>query len=962
MPGVGSIPTGVEDKLKCYLRKKYGSIYEGTSREGDFIYLNQVFTKLHVISGAWGGVTDEHEVMRLNIRTPAAEETTVEVSNIFKQLPDQKKPMRTVLTQGIAGIGKSVSVQKFILDWAEGKENQGINLVFPLPFRQINSNIGEDNCSLIELLHQFFPDMGPIKSLSNNSKVLFIFDGLDECRLPLDFSNKVLTDDTKPAPLDRLITNLITGELLLDAQVWITTRPGAAKKIPRQYIHQWTEVRGFNDLQKEEYFRKKLCDVNLAGRIIAHMKSSRSLHILCHIPVFCWISATVLEKLLGEEESRKIPKTLTEMNIHFLLYQIGRMEVADNSTARYNFILKLGELAFRQLERGHLVFYEEDLTECGIDFTEAAVNSSLCTEIFEVGRMSRKSVFSFVHLSIQEFLAAVYVFVTFINSEQNPLVKPNSIVKLLTWGKQQSMNDLFKNAVDQALHSENGHLDLFLRFLLGLSIESNQTLLQGLLTQKGKNTHTHEKIIEYIKKKIRRNESPERCINLFHCLNELNDHSLVEEIQMYLNSGNISEVKLSPAQWSSLVFVLLTSEEELDVFDLKKYSKSEEGLLWMLPVIKSSRIAVLDGCNITGACCEALAPVLSSTCSHLRELDLSNNDLQDSGVKLLAAGLGSPQCKLKKLSLNGCNITERCCKELTSALTTSNLRTLDLSNNKLQDSGVKLLCEGLANSQCRLKTLRLSFCGVTEEGCAALISALRSNPSHLRDLDLSYNHPGESGAKLLSAGLNDLIHKLQTLSVHPRGEGWLFRRLHWMDLTLNPDTANSFLSLSVGNRKVSHGKEWQPYTNHPERFTHWPQVLCRECLTGRCYWEVEWSGKWALIGVTYRMFNITLKRRFGANNKSWSLECCGNRFSIWHSNKRMDLPVSSVSQSNRVGVYLDWPTGTLSFYSVSSETMIHLYTFNCAFAVPVYAGIGVSFQSSMTLCKVDTKDLQATKP
>uniref|UniRef100_A0A8C8FKE8 NACHT LRR and PYD domain-containing protein n=1 Tax=Oncorhynchus tshawytscha TaxID=74940 RepID=A0A8C8FKE8_ONCTS len=323
----------------------------------------------------------------------------------------------------------------------------------------------------------------------------------------------------------------------------------------------------------------------------------------------------------------------------------------------------------------------------------------------------------------------------------------------------------YKSAVDKALQSETGNLDLFLRFLLGLSLESNQKHLQGLLTKTRSSSQSHEETVKYIKEKIRENPSPERSINLFHCLNELNDHSLVEEIQSYLRSGSLSGDNLSPAQWSALVFVLLTSEKELDVFDLKKYSRSEEGLLRLLPVVKASRAVLLSGCGVTEEGCASLVSALRSNPSHLRELDLSNNDLKDSGVKLLSAGLGNPHCKLETLRLTGCKLRNTSCKVLASVLSSnpSHLRE-DLSNNDLKDSGVKLLSAGLGNPHCKLETLRLTVCKLRNTSCKVLASVLSSNPSHLRELDLSNNDLKDSGVELLSAGLGNPHCKLETLS------------------------------------------------------------------------------------------------------------------------------------------------------------------------------------------------------
>ncbi|KAK7910007.1 hypothetical protein WMY93_014691 [Mugilogobius chulae] len=892
-------------KLRTKMKTRFKVLIERISEWGDGRPFEERYTELYVTLEESGAISSEHEMKNLERETRKHYERTVLCQDIFKGCNRRGEPIRVVLTKGVAGIGKTVLTQKFSLDWAEGRNNQDIQLVFLLPFRELNV-LRDTQLSMVGLIHHFFSESRGLCSFQQ-LRMLFIFDGLDESRLPLDFRwTQILTDPTESVSVEVLLVNLIRGSLFPSARLWITTRPAAANQIPTECVSMMTEVQGFTDPQKQQYFRKRFRDKQ-ATAVISYIKSIRSLHAMCQIPVFCWIISTVLKNIMKTTELKELPQTLTNLYIHFLVVQIkqknvkfdGKVEaVSAWSPENLKMVQSLGKLAFEQLQKGNLIFYASDLRECGLDAAAAACYSGVFTEVFrEESGLYRDLVYCFVHLSVQEFLAALHVHLTFFNLGENLLSESTS-------ESSESTTAFYQSAINQALDSPNGHLDLFLRFLLGLSLPTNQGLLRDLLTQPQRSSSTNSEIVQHIKNKLR-DLTAEKSINMFHCLNELNERVLIDFIQRHLRDGNLSQWPTRPLHWAGVAFLLLSSDSDLDEFDLRKYQTSEKALLGLLPVLKESSKAILAACDLSQSSCAPLASVLSS-CSSLTHLDLSNNDLQDSGVEVL--------------------------------------------------------CTGLNSAPCKLKTLKLSGCLVSEKGGASLASALSSTHSNLKKLDLSYNHPGSS-VKQLTALRDDPHCPLESLRVDPAGEQWLTPGLHkyFCELSLDMNTISQRLRSSDENRTVTFasGKD-QPYPDHPDRFSPSTQVLCLPELTPRCYWEVEWSGG-TDVAVSYK----GIQRKggghdcmFGENDKSWSLsvnKMHKNEYIFKHN--QTETVISSNVRSRRVGVFLDSEVGVLTFFKVlSNGELSHLHTINAEFKEPLFAGLGVDWCicSSLSLVKKKT--------
>ncbi|XP_069033771.1 NACHT, LRR and PYD domains-containing protein 3-like [Embiotoca jacksoni] len=752
-----------QQKLKSNLRNKFHHLFKKNPKSGTQMLMNELYTELD-IKNVYVNQIGPQAASVLNRNALLIQ--SFSTKDFFAAVLDQHRSLRTTVTKGASGSGKTILTQKFALDWAEDKVTNDVQFVFPFAFRELDV-LKEREYSWPELFHLFFPEMKEAGNCSYDKlQVLFILDGLDESQLPLDFdNNEILTDVAEAASVDALLTNLITGKVFPSACIWITTTTEAASRIPPGYIYSVTEVRGFTDPKKDEYFRKRFRNKEQASNIISTIKASRSLHVMCHSPVVCRITADVLEEGMKTRERAQLPRTLTDIYTHFLVVQCKVVNEGANRhplwiTDTSKMVLSLGKVAFEQLRKGKFIFDEPDLTESGMNVSAASFYSDLISNVFkEEPGLNRDKHFSFVHSSFQEFLAAVHVFVSFISCGVNLLSKEELS------SQPPAVKHLLRSAVDEASRSPNGHLDSFLRFLLGLSQSTNQTLLRDLTTPSGSSFQSGQETVQYVKEKIREKPPPERCIALLRCLNELDDGSLVEEVQRCLSSGSLSSKELSPAEWSALVFILLSSQRELEVFDLKKFSTSEKVFRQLLPLVKASSRSLLSGCILIPSSSEALASVFSSPSSNLRELDLSYNNASFLGVYELTEGLKNSQCRLETLRLTCCNLDSMSCGYLSSVVScqSSSLRDLDLSNNILQDSWIQYFSVGLESPQCRLETLRLIGCKLTWKACDAVAFFLSARSSCLRTLDLSVNNLQDSGVLVFSAGLKSSHSKLESL-------------------------------------------------------------------------------------------------------------------------------------------------------------------------------------------------------
>lgn len=649
-------------------------------------------------------LTDEHELRYLeksHWKSCPSPQTTP-LKDIFTCDCKHDASEKTIITLGLSGVGKTTLVQTCILEWAKGNSHHDVDLLFPFTFWELNLLKGK--LSVIELIQTFYPDLTELDESSlNENNVCFIFDGLDQYHLPLNFKCPTLCNLHEKASVDILVTNLIRGNLLPTAHIWITARNAALTKIPRCYVLKETEVQGFSDKQKEQHFRTVIGDDAVAKKVINHVKISRSLDSLCQIPPVCTIMANVLRDHLKADTGFKIsPLNLTQIYSKLI------------KEANSEFMGKLKKLALHLMGEGDIIF-PDLLLENNLLFEEASAFSKEHPLVLrEEKGLHDTTVFCFGHTSIREFLAASY--------------------KMDTIEASPAQSDACQHLVDQAIQSPKERWDGFLRFIFGLIKE------RGVL-------EPSDPLFEYTKKKIVGDTKTYSSMTLFHCLREYDSLALLSEIKFFQKTGSSPIKDLTPVDWACMIQKARVVEGKQDCFVMQVSTRCDENFLGQLFAVLKSRTAKLQFSNLTDTSCPALAGVLGTRESYLRELNLGYNNISDDGVMTLVGGLTDQNCKVKLLNLQGCGLTSQGCRYLATTLGGSlKLQELDLSGNDIGDDGMKHLAKGLRSPECWLEVLKVSQCNFEKKGCRHLAIALKKNPGHLKVLDLSINMIGDEGA------------------------------------------------------------------------------------------------------------------------------------------------------------------------------------------------------------------------
>ncbi|XP_041029885.1 NACHT, LRR and PYD domains-containing protein 3-like [Carcharodon carcharias] len=666
---------------------------------------------------------------------------TVRIGQLFRSSFGKSSRSGTAVVSGPAGIGKTTMVQKIVCDWAKGKIYQQFQFVFLFRFRDLNI---KGRTSFKKLILDSYPHFkNRIEHLWEEPQgLLFILDGLDEFKEKIDFTDRkrnTLTEHECFHPececeLSDIVRCLIQQKVLKGCSVLITTCSTELESLRKAEINLWAEIMGFLKEQRKEYFKKYFTDQRLAERVFTYLEQNDILYSMCDNPSYCTIVHYSLAPGLRQRQETQstLPTTVTQLFASYIanIFKNHEFNIYKQHDLRpeqiRDLVLRTGEIAYFGICNNITRFNEKQLNDFKLERQETLPGFMIQHRDTETSQ----TIFSFIHITLQEFVAA--------------------LAKYLTEDPQNL-------ALLSAESRNNVQLKTFLRFLVGLSSSGSAQILGGIL---GSFLHqaTARSVIHWVKKQTESNLSNTQ--NNLNTQNKLSRCKLLESLYYLFESQNAELVQSTVGLGGKV-----TLGHDCCYNTIRLMPVDCAMLATVIDHCNEMQELNLNNCRLGSEGIQRLAPVLHK-CKILR---LRGNYLTDEGMKLLSATLRRPDCKIQTLDLCSNDISHMDAQPLAMGLTSnSSLTQLFLSKNKLGDTGVKSLCEALSNCHCKIQTLELCENLIRNNAVDQLIFTV-SNNRFLTCLNLNKNKLGDQGLKLLTVTLSQQSCPIQTLQLEDNG-------------------------------------------------------------------------------------------------------------------------------------------------------------------------------------------------